>query len=73
MSPWSSRPNQRTYCSYTGRSSPRLDLMSRTCSADASVPAIKSTGSPGTSRTSTNTILATTHQIGTTATTRRNT
>src|ERR1700730_8738159 len=73
ISPRSSRPNQRTYCSCTGKSSPRLDLISRTCSADASVPAIKSTGSPGTSLTSTNTILATTHQIGTTATTRRNT
>ena len=49
----------------TGRSEPQAQIrISRTCSADASVPAINSTGSPGTSRTSTNTMLATTHQIG---------
>src|SRR5215831_5960675 len=37
MSPCRSRPNHRAYCSCTGRSNPRLDRISCTCSADASV------------------------------------
>src|SRR5215468_2754716 len=73
MSPCRSRPNHRAYCSCTGRSNPRLDRISCTCSAEASVPAIRSTGSPGTSRTSTNTMLATTPPIGTITATRRTT
>ena len=47
-SPWSTLPNQETYCTGRGRSKPRLERIISTSSFVASIPATSRAGSPGT-------------------------